>query len=310
MAGRSDREATPKIFCDGRRPMAVSRHAFLAPTDRSPNAEQAGISSAIPGTMNAKRTRFSVALIISFVGAFAFAANEVIPLRPLDVPAITKWVPPTSLPAGDEDATVMVSFILKTTGEPADIRVVSPRDAALEKCLLPALAQCRFTPVIKNGVAVDTKVMLPMMFNRWDEEAKASIQVGAVSAAAPVDQLAAAAQDENTHPAMFHLNAITRGGKMIVADGADETAVRSALGQPEQLSATVWAFAKFSGQSAEANRHGCDTLLVSFEDQRVVALALVNELGQWHVAEQLKFNPNYVASRLSDLHQATALASK
>lgn len=260
--------------------------------------------------MNAKRTLCCVALIISFAGAPALAANEVIPLRPLDVPSITKWVAPDTLPAGYEDATVMVAFTLKTTGEPVDIRVVSPRDSALEKCLLPAVAQCRFSPVIKNGVAVDTKVMLPMVFKRWEEPSEAPLQVGALQAAAATEQLTAAAQDENTHPAMFHINAITRGSQTIVGDGTDQAAVRNALGQPEKLSTNVWAFAKFGGLSDTTNRHGCDTLLVTFENDRVVALALVNELGKWHVAEQLKFNPNYVASRLANLHQATALASK
>lgn len=262
--------------------------------------------------MNAKHTLFSVALTISFAGAFAFAANEAIPLRPLEVPAVTKWVAPECMPAGYEDATVMVSFILKTTGEPTDIRVVSPHDAELEKCLRPALEQCRFTPVVKNGAAVDTKVMLPMVFQRWEEPSKAPLQVGAIpaAAAAPADQLAAASQDKNTHPAMFHINAVTRDSQMIVADGSDEASVKKALGQPEKLSSRVWAFDKFSGLTNDASEHCCQSLLVCFENQRVVALALVNELGKSHVVEQLKANPNYVVSRLADLHQASALATK
>ena len=79
-----------------------------------------------------------------------------------DVPVVAKVVKPTNLPLSSEGMTVDVSFTVDKDGQPRDIRLVSINDSALEKKLIPALSQWRFTPVQKNGVPVSTRVIMPL----------------------------------------------------------------------------------------------------------------------------------------------------
>ena len=260
--------------------------------------------------MNPKIRLFRVALLGSLFCTFAFAANEKITLRPLDLPVVTKWVNPDYMPARYENSTVIVTMILDVTGQPRDIKIIEPRDPLLEKCLIPALAQCRFTPAQKAGVAVEAKVVLPVKIPLFDEDAGAPTQIGALEAVVPRAPQSAVPHDHDNHPAVFHVNAITLSGQKVLTDGATAAMVRDSLGSPEKISANVWAYANFSGMCEDADVHGCNTVLVAFKNDHVAAIALVNNRAKERMTEELNIFPNSLAERLQVMHEATAVAAK
>ena len=58
--------------------------------------------------------------------------------------------------------TVQVEFVVDVTGKPAEFNVKSSPDLALAAAVTDAVKQWRFSPAMTNGVAVATKVSLPI----------------------------------------------------------------------------------------------------------------------------------------------------
>jgi TonB family protein len=79
-----------------------------------------------------------------------------------DKPTVAKVVEPTGVPQQMEGATIQVAFTVDQNGAPQHIRLLTSYNPALERSLLPALAQWRFTPVQKNGAPVSTRVVMPL----------------------------------------------------------------------------------------------------------------------------------------------------
>ncbi len=77
------------------------------------------------------------------------------------VPVPVSVVAPT---VGSEysGATVQLEFIVDAAGKPADISVKSAPDNTLATAVVQAVKQWRFAPAEKNGLAVATKVALPV----------------------------------------------------------------------------------------------------------------------------------------------------
>jgi TonB family C-terminal domain len=59
-------------------------------------------------------------------------------------------------------AKIDVAFTVDARGMPTGLTVVSSPDAAVAKTVADAVKKWRFTPAQKNGVAVATKVVLPV----------------------------------------------------------------------------------------------------------------------------------------------------
>lgn len=57
---------------------------------------------------------------------------------------------------------VRVEFTVNASGLPVAPTVVSATDAALSSAVITAVKQWRFAPALENGVAVETKVVLPI----------------------------------------------------------------------------------------------------------------------------------------------------
>jgi TonB family protein len=77
-------------------------------------------------------------------------------------PAPAAVVHPTGLPQSYKDATVTLALTIDETGRPRDIKIMRDENENLAKKLLSAVAQWQFTPARKNGVAVATRVILPL----------------------------------------------------------------------------------------------------------------------------------------------------
>jgi TonB family protein len=100
------------------------------------------------------------------VSSSAFASVEALSVWPqiarADKPTVTKVVNPTGLPQRVDGATINVAFTVDQNGAPQNIRLLSSSDRLLERSLIPALAQWRFAPVLKNGAPVSTPVVMPL----------------------------------------------------------------------------------------------------------------------------------------------------
>lgn len=59
-------------------------------------------------------------------------------------------------------ATVQLEFIVDASGKPAEFSVKSATDDTLASAVVLAVKQWRFTPAVKNGSPVATKVTLPV----------------------------------------------------------------------------------------------------------------------------------------------------
>ena len=60
--------------------------------------------------------------------------------------------------------TVQLEFVVDVTGKPAGFIVKSTPDSMVATAVTDAVKQWRFTPAMNNGVAVATKVSLPIRF--------------------------------------------------------------------------------------------------------------------------------------------------
>jgi len=103
------------------------------------------------------------ALTAGLLSTATFAANaKTSPTGISDLPVPSKIVSPTGLPMRLEGETVKVTFLLDAMGQPHHVKVLAPRDPALNESLVPAVSQWRFTPAKKDGIAVETQVILPL----------------------------------------------------------------------------------------------------------------------------------------------------
>ena len=71
-------------------------------------------------------------------------------------------VPPDDVPRRFANTTIRVGLTIDANGCPSDIRVISPDSAYLEKSVVAAVNQWRFTPMMKDGAPVAQKVVLPL----------------------------------------------------------------------------------------------------------------------------------------------------
>lgn len=91
-------------------------------------------------------------------------------IAPLHAPAATVFaapapaevVSPTGLLRRHAGTVVRLGLTIDAAGRPHDIRILSGQDENLARNLLPAVARWRFTPALKDGTPVETRVVLPV----------------------------------------------------------------------------------------------------------------------------------------------------
>lgn len=66
------------------------------------------------------------------------------------------------VPAGLVGSETDVAFTVMASGKPSDIRVRSSTDPELATAVVDAVKQWKFAPAQKDGLAVSTKVVLPI----------------------------------------------------------------------------------------------------------------------------------------------------
>ncbi|HUG11181.1 MAG TPA: TonB family protein [Opitutaceae bacterium] len=87
-----------------------------------------------------------------------------------DMPVPVKAITP-DVPSVESSVEVEVKFVVDTAGVPRDISVADTGDAPLEASLAKAVSQWRFRPLLKDGKAVTSKVILPVRIIRYEDDA-------------------------------------------------------------------------------------------------------------------------------------------
>ena len=87
-----------------------------------------------------------------------------------DMPVPVKAISP-DVHAVDSSMEVEVKFVVDAGGIPHDITVADTGDTSLEASLAKAVSQWRFRPLLKDGKAVPSKVILPVRIVRYGDDA-------------------------------------------------------------------------------------------------------------------------------------------
>ncbi len=78
-----------------------------------------------------------------------------------DIPVPISVVAP-EVSGFDAGETVQVEFVVEATGNPSAVSVKSSTDRVLADAVVDAVRQWRFTPALRNGTPVATRVVLPI----------------------------------------------------------------------------------------------------------------------------------------------------
>lgn len=117
-----------------------------------------------------------LAVLISLGALLPFAVSAKTPeqayldasLKAPGVPVPVAVVSPSDIDTKYSGAKVELAFTVDAMGTPRDFSVVSSPDDALAKAVTDAVSKWRFTPALKNGTAVATKVLLPIRISGAD----------------------------------------------------------------------------------------------------------------------------------------------
>jgi TonB family protein len=80
-----------------------------------------------------------------------------------DMPVPIKVVSPTGVGSEYTGTSVSLAFIVDETGTPTNITVPEATPAELARTLTAAVAKWKFEPLVKDGKAAKSKVVLPML---------------------------------------------------------------------------------------------------------------------------------------------------
>ncbi|MDQ5977324.1 MAG: hypothetical protein QG602_296 [Verrucomicrobiota bacterium] len=116
--------------------------------------------------MNLKELILAASVTGGLFSAGALSAGVVIsPLVPESgfvAPVPTKVVAPADIPRPYQNETIRVSLTVDAEGRARNVDLLDGRDPSLVRRLLPAVAQWRFTPALRNGRPVSAPIILPV----------------------------------------------------------------------------------------------------------------------------------------------------
>jgi len=116
-----------------------------------------------------------------------------------------------------------------------------------------------------------------------------------VAAACP----ALAAGQTASVPTAIPVSAVTRDGAKIVTVGASRTTVLEELGPPfDHCSDCVWVYPNYHANEPVDPKLKCTTLVVTFEDEHVSGIALVNRLAAQRIADGSRKDPTRFGRQL------------
>jgi len=116
--------------------------------------------------MNSQKLLALTAAILGGVLSSSYATTAAAHARvaegvKFEAPVLEKVVAPTGLSRRHEGTTVTLTMNVDDKGQPSHIRVQGD-DANLARSMVSAVSQWQFAPAKKNGVAISSKIVLPV----------------------------------------------------------------------------------------------------------------------------------------------------
>ena len=99
---------------------------------------------------------FLPALAATPASAILSAPDDFVPPKVLSV------VPPTRAPAGYENATVELEFVVDARGRPQHVCTLGVVSTEGQELVIGAVKKWKFTPATRRGIPVSVRVILPL----------------------------------------------------------------------------------------------------------------------------------------------------
>jgi hypothetical protein len=118
---------------------------------------------ALPGLTPMKIK--SLVIASAFAGVLFSSASAITTTdapATFEKPAPVKTIQPILVPTSHRSSTVNLTMVIDQAGKPRDIHIADVRDEAAYKSVIDTMAKWEFSPARKNGVAVATRVHLPL----------------------------------------------------------------------------------------------------------------------------------------------------
>jgi len=104
----------------------------------------------------------SIIATAALLGVLSSASALTTTAVSFEAPVPVKTIQPIELPATHRGSAVSLSMTIDAAGKPGNVRVANVRDQAAYKRIIATVSQWEFAPARRNGVAVPTKVELPL----------------------------------------------------------------------------------------------------------------------------------------------------
>lgn len=79
-----------------------------------------------------------------------------------EAPVPVKTIQPIELPSYHRGSTINLTMTIDEAGKPSNVRVSSVSDQAAYKRIIATVSKWEFSPARKNGLAISSKVQLPL----------------------------------------------------------------------------------------------------------------------------------------------------
>lgn len=110
---------------------------------------------------------------------------------------------------------------------------------------------------------------------------------------------AMASERTTSVPTAIRVRAVEKDGADVVKVGSTDSRVMEELGRPlTKYGDNVWVYPNYRANQPVDEKLGCSTLLISFENDRVSGIALVNQRAATIVAHGTKRDPAFFSRQL------------
>jgi len=115
-------------------------------------------------------------LILLFAALLGMAAFSTLSAADQEPKVITQLAPayPGEMQQAGNEGAVLVAFTITPRGDVADAVVVSSTQSTFEASTLAAVKQWKFTPAMKDGIAVSTPARQLFTFMIWEHDVAAT----------------------------------------------------------------------------------------------------------------------------------------
>lgn len=123
-----------------------------------------------------------------------------------------------------------------------------------------------------------------------------TLLVTLVAATSPVVQ---AGSKNTTAPTVVRVSAVTRDDTPVVSIGSTDSAVLTELGSPFlKYADNVWVYPNYRGSGDSPIVEQCTMLVITFDNDRVASLGLMNPKAAKIVASKAQTDPGYLNRRI------------